>query len=154
MARKSLAVVAHAAPPTLADPISAEYGLAALAALGQPTRLEIFRLLVRHEPDGMPAGIIAERIGCPQNTLSSHLAILARARLTYGTRSGRSIIYRANINGMRALMTFLISDCCDGHPQLCNFQKALQSRRSGSQNPTRKSGKRPKQTGAGGRGIL
>lgn len=125
MARNRLAVVGHVDPHASAEPMSVPYGLAALAALGQPTRLEIFRLLVRHEPDGLPAGSIAEAIGCPQNTLSSHLAILARAQLTYGTRAGRSIIYRADIKGMRALMAFLIADCCDSHPHLCNLPEAI-----------------------------
>ena len=135
MARNKLAVVGHVGPPSaLAEPTSAPYSIAALAALGQPTRLEIFRLLMRHEPGGLPAGAIAEIIGCPQNTLSSHLAILARARLTYGTRAGRSIVYRADVAGMRALLAFLVTDCCDGHPELCNLQKAIggSSGRSGA----------------------
>jgi DNA-binding transcriptional ArsR family regulator len=74
--------------------------LAALAALGQPTRLQVFQLLMRAEPDGLLAGAIAEEIGCPHNTLSSHLAILARAGLVRGTRDGRAIIYRADVEGM------------------------------------------------------
>jgi ArsR family transcriptional regulator, arsenate/arsenite/antimonite-responsive transcriptional repressor len=101
--------------------LSAPHALAALAALGQPTRLEILRLLMRREPKGLAAGSIAAAIGCPQNTLSTHLAILTRAGLTFGTRAGRSIIYRADIQGMRALVQFLVSDCCSGHPQLCNL---------------------------------
>jgi DNA-binding transcriptional ArsR family regulator len=105
--------------------ISAAHALAALAALGQPTRLEIFRLLVRHEPAGLAAGAIADTIGCPQNTLSSHLGILARSVLIRGTRDGRSIVYRADIEGMRALIAFLVTDCCDGHPEVCNLQDAL-----------------------------
>lgn len=132
MARNRLAVVGHVGSGEAADPTSASFGLAALAALGQPTRLEIFRLLMRHEPDGLPAGAIADAVDCPQNTASSHLAILARARLTYGTRTGRSIVYRADVKGMRALMEFLVADCCEGDPQLCNLQQALRSRRSGA----------------------
>ncbi len=143
MARNKLAVVGHIGPLGSEEPLSAPYGLAALAALGQPTRLEIFRLLMRHEPDGLPAGAIADIIGCPQNTLSSHLAILTRAQLTYGTRAGRSIIYRADIKGMRALMAFLVSDCCGGHPQLCKLQNALRGQDSNRQ-PARKSRKRRK----------
>lgn len=142
MARSTLAVVGHIGPPASAEPMSGPYGVAALAALGQATRLEIFRLLMRHEPDGLPAGSIAEVIGCQQNTLSSHLAILARAQLTYGTRAGRSIIYRADVKGMRALMAFLVSDCCDGHPQLCNLQKAIDELGS-NPTPKRKSRKHP-----------
>lgn len=97
------------------------HALAALAALGQPTRLEIFRHLMRREPEGFAAGALADAIGCPQNTLSTHLAILSRAELIYGARDGRSIIYRANLPGMHALVEFLVSDCCNGHPQLCNL---------------------------------
>jgi DNA-binding transcriptional ArsR family regulator len=111
------AVVGHAGPVSTGT-LSAAHALAALAALGQPTRLDIFRLLIR-EPDGLPAGTLAEAIGCPQNTLSSHLGILARAGLVRGTRAGRTITYRADIAGMRDLIGFLASDCCDGHPDLC-----------------------------------
>ena len=101
--------------------MSAPHALAALAALGQPTRLAIFRLLMQREPGGLLAGAIAEAVECPPNTLSSHIAILARAGLVRGTRDGRSIIYRADVEGMRALMSFLITDCCNGHPELCEF---------------------------------
>ena len=59
--------------------MDAPHALAALAALGQPTRLSIFRLLVRKEPEGLSAGAIADAVGCPHNTLSTHVAILARA---------------------------------------------------------------------------
>jgi len=143
MARNKLAVVGHVAQPASAAPMSVPYGLAALAALGQPTRLEIFRVLMRHEPEGLPAGSIAEIIGCPQNTVSSHLAILARAQLASGKRAGRSIIYRADVKGMRALMAFLVSDCCDGHPELCKLQNAIRDEPS-ARKPERKSRKRPK----------
>ena len=85
---KTLAVVGHIGPVTGADAMSAPHALAALAALGQPSRLAIVRLLMRSEPEGMPAGSIAEAIGCPQNTLSSHLSILARSGLVRGTRDG------------------------------------------------------------------
>jgi ArsR family transcriptional regulator, arsenate/arsenite/antimonite-responsive transcriptional repressor len=63
----------------------------ALSALAQPTRLDAFRLLVRHEPDGLPAGDVAERLRTPQNTMSAHLAILSRSGLIRGERRGRSI---------------------------------------------------------------
>jgi ArsR family transcriptional regulator len=125
MRKGSLAVVGHIGPAHHGDKISSPHALAALAALGQPTRLEIFRLLMRREPDGLAAGAIADAVGCPQNTLSSHLGILARAGLLRGTRDGRSIVYRADVEGMRALVCFLITDCCDGHPEVCNLQDAL-----------------------------
>ena len=81
--------------------MSAPHALAALAALGQPTRLEIFQRLMRAEPDGLPAGAIADLVGCRHNTLSTHLSILARSGLVRGTRNGRSIIYRADVESIR-----------------------------------------------------
>lgn len=121
---KALAVVGHAGPVSVGEGMTAPHALAALAALGQPTRLEIFRLLMRSGSNGLLAGSIAETIGCPHNTVSSHLSILARAGLIWGTRDGRTILYRADVDGMRALLSFLITDCCDGHPELCNFAPA------------------------------
>jgi ArsR family transcriptional regulator, arsenate/arsenite/antimonite-responsive transcriptional repressor len=127
MAKGNLAVVGHIGPAPRGDKMSAPHALAALAALGQPTRLEIFRLLMRREPDGLPAGVIAETIGCPHNTLSTHLSILARSGLARGTRDGRSIVYRADVDGMRNLIGFLVTDCCEGHPELCNLEDALRA---------------------------
>jgi DNA-binding transcriptional ArsR family regulator len=118
---RALAVVAHVGPRPNEEGMSGLHALSALAALGQPMRLTIFRLLMRREPDGLPAGTLAQEIGCPQNTLSTHLAILARAGLIRGTRDGRSIVYRADVEGMRDLIAFLVADCCDGHPDLCDF---------------------------------
>ncbi|MEN3374893.1 MAG: ArsR family transcriptional regulator, arsenate/arsenite/antimonite-responsive transcriptional [Hyphomicrobiales bacterium] len=128
MAKGNLAVVGHVGPAMRGDKLSAPHALAALAALGQPTRLEIFRLLMRREPDGLPAGVIAGAIGCPHNTLSTHLSILARSGLVRGMRDGRSIVYRADVDGMRSLIGFLVTDCCEGHPELCNLDDALRAR--------------------------
>ncbi|MBL8299608.1 MAG: helix-turn-helix transcriptional regulator [Rhodanobacteraceae bacterium] len=93
--------------------------IAALSALAQPTRLDAFRLLVRHEPTGLPAGEIAQELGVPQNTSSSHLAILVQAGLARSERTGRSIVYRADLDAFRALTVFLLKDCCAGRPELC-----------------------------------
>ena len=90
-----------------------------LAALSQLTRLEVFRLLVRHEPAGLAAGDIARTLEVPHNTLSAHLIILARARLVLSTRRSRSIIYRADIPRLSDLVLFLVKDCCNGNPELC-----------------------------------
>ena len=76
---------------------------------------------MRREPGGLAAGAIADAVGCPHNTLSTHLSILARSGLVRGTRDGRSIVYRADVEGMRALVAFLVTDCCDGHPEICNL---------------------------------
>lgn len=91
----------------------------ALAALAQSTRLDVFRLLVKHEPDGLPAGDVARELAVPHNTMSSHLGILARAGLVRSERRSRSIIYRADLDRLRYAVTFLLKDCCGGHPDLC-----------------------------------
>ena len=90
-----------------------------LGALAQETRLEVFRLLVRRGPDGAPAGEIARTVGVPHNTLSSHLSILAHAGLVASRREGRSIIYRVDFEGARALLAFLLEDCCQGRREVC-----------------------------------
>lgn len=89
------------------------------AALSQETRLTAFRLLVRHEPIGLPAGEIARQLEVPHNTMSAHLAVLSRANLVLSQRQGRSIIYRANLLQMNDTLQFLIRDCCAGHPDVC-----------------------------------
>ena len=81
--------------------MDSENALSALAALSQQTRLDAFRLLVRHEPEGLPAGDIARHLDVPANTLSTHLAILARAGLVTSERHGRVIQYRADVDGLR-----------------------------------------------------
>ena len=91
-----------------------EEAIAALASLAQPTRLEAFRLLVRHEPAGLPAGELARRLAVPPNTLSAHLNVLTHAGLTRAARKGRSVVYRASIARLTALTAFLGEDCCGG----------------------------------------
>ena len=93
--------------------------LAILVALGQETRLEAFRLLVRAAPDGLPAGAIAARLGVVQNTMSAHLAVLARSGLIVARRKGRSIEYHVDYAAMRGLLAYLMQDCCQGAPEIC-----------------------------------
>ncbi|PLX63299.1 helix-turn-helix transcriptional regulator [Sedimenticola selenatireducens] len=93
--------------------------IASFGALSQETRLEAFRLLIRHEPDGLPAGEIARQLGVPHNTMSAHLSVLTRAGLVLSQRQSRSIIYRANLSRMQETIRFLVNDCCAGHPQVC-----------------------------------
>ena len=121
MRKSMLAVASHANAVSAGSSLSEAHAISALAALAQPTRLAIFRLLVKHEPIGVTAGVIAETIGAPHNTLSTHLAILVRAGLLRSSREGRTIIYRSDVEGMRSVIAFLVNDCCDGHPELCNF---------------------------------
>ena len=91
----------------------------AFSALAHEGRLTVLRLLVRNEPDGVSAGKIAELVGVPQNTMSTHLAVLSRAGLVEGQRQSRSIIYRANLARIGDLASFLLKDCCDGRPEIC-----------------------------------
>jgi DNA-binding transcriptional ArsR family regulator len=96
-----------------------ELAILALAALAQPTRLQAFRALVKHEPDGVAAGDLARLLEVPQNTLSSHLTILSRAGLVSAQRHSRSIVYRANLVEFQKVALFLLQDCCGGRPEVC-----------------------------------
>ena len=88
-------------------------------ALSQLTRLDAFKLIMAHEPDGLPAGEVARRLEVPQNTMSTHLAILERAGLIESERHGRSIVYRPVIERVREITSYLVQDCCGGRPELC-----------------------------------
>jgi ArsR family transcriptional regulator len=91
----------------------------AFSALSQITRLDAFRLIMKHEPHGLPAGEVARLLDVPQNTMSSHLAVLTRAGLISSERHSRSIIYHAEIDKVRELASFLVTDCCGRRPELC-----------------------------------
>ena len=99
--------------------MNTESALLALAALAHPTRLEAFRLLVGHEPDGLSTGTLVEASGLTQSTFSTHLAVLAKAGLVTAEKKGRQQIQRARIDTLRALMLFLAKDCCEGRAELC-----------------------------------
>lgn len=85
-----------------------------LGALAQETRLNIFRLLVRHAPNGLAAGAIARRLHLPGPTLSFHLNVLAATELVYAHKNGRSISYSANLESVNRLTNFLLENCCGG----------------------------------------
>lgn len=89
----------------------------AFAALAQPTRLDAIRLLVIHEPDGLSVGEVARGLDVPHNTLSTHLAILARAGLVKSERRSRLVVYRADLDAVQGLASFLLKDCCAGYPE-------------------------------------
>jgi DNA-binding transcriptional ArsR family regulator len=93
--------------------------IAALGALAQESRLKVFRLLTGRGERGMAAGEIARRLGVPHNTLSTHLGLLSQAGLVRARRDGRSIIYSMDLAGVRALLGFLMQDCCNGRPEVC-----------------------------------
>jgi DNA-binding transcriptional ArsR family regulator len=101
--------------------------VAALGALAQENRLDVFRLLVQAGPDGVPAGEIGERLGVAPATLSFHLAQLRHAGLIGMRREGRSLIYSANYDSMNALMGFLTENCCRGSAA-CAVPRAIQAK--------------------------
>src|SRR5215510_4495356 len=86
--------------------------IAALGALAQETRLALFRLLVTCGPEGLPAGVIAERVGVLPSSLSFHLAQLAHAGLIAQRRLSRQIIYSAEYSAMNELLAYLTENCC------------------------------------------
>jgi ArsR family transcriptional regulator len=95
--------------------------IVALAALAQESRLDIFRLLIRTGPEGLPAGQIGERLGLPPATLSFHLQQLKHAGLVICRRDGRSLIYSAAYGTMNDLLGFLTENCCQGDPAACGI---------------------------------
>ena len=95
--------------------------LDAFSALSQETRLRIVRLLVKAGPDGMAAGAIGEAMdGASSSRMSFHLSHLEHAGLVQSRREGRSIIYSASYTALSGLIQFLMRDCCQGHPEVCN----------------------------------
>jgi DNA-binding transcriptional ArsR family regulator len=95
------------------------FAIEALAALAQATRLAAFRRLLKVCPDEVAAGEIARACGVPHNTMSTHLAALTRAGLVAVRREGRVMHYRADVAGFRALIGFLMRDCCNGRAEIC-----------------------------------
>lgn len=93
--------------------------LLAFQALGQPTRLAVFRVLVQVGSAGLAAGDIARALDLRPNTLSTHLGLLVQSGLLTATRDGRSIRYFADMGGLRALMSWLLQDCCGGKAETC-----------------------------------
>lgn len=89
------------------------------AALAQPTRISVFRLLVQVGPAGLPALEISRRLGTVASTLSGHLAILKRSGILTATRHQREIHYAANLAAVNELIAFLLSDCCGGQVSNC-----------------------------------
>ena len=94
------------------------HALAALGALAQETRLGLFRLLVTYGPEGLPAGVIAERLGVLPSSLSFHLQQLVHAGLITQRRLSRQLIYSAEYGTMNALLAYLTENCC-GRAESC-----------------------------------
>ena len=93
--------------------------VAALAALAQDNRLDVFRLLVEAGPEGMPAGEIASTLKLAPNTLTFHFDRLRMAGLVTVRRDGRLMIYAARFETMNALLSYLTENCCRGRADQC-----------------------------------
>jgi DNA-binding transcriptional ArsR family regulator len=93
--------------------------VAALAALAQDSRLDVYRLLVQAGPAGMPAGGVAAALRLAPNTLTFHFDRLRSAGLVTVRRDGRSMIYAAQFDTMNALLAYLTENCCAGSPGPC-----------------------------------
>jgi ArsR family transcriptional regulator, arsenate/arsenite/antimonite-responsive transcriptional repressor len=101
--------------------------VAALAALAQDSRLDVFRLLVEAGREGMPAGTVAASLGLAPNTLTFHFDRLREAGLVSVRREGRSMIYTAQFGTINALIAYLTDHCCQGRPEQCRPTKARAS---------------------------
>ncbi|SDD95889.1 ArsR/SmtB family transcription factor [Belnapia rosea] len=88
--------------------------VAALGALAQDSRLQVFRLLVEQGPDGLPAGVIAERLGIPPSSLTFHLQQLLHAGLVTQRRVSRQLFYAMVPDTMNGLVAYLTEHCCGG----------------------------------------
>jgi len=105
-----------------------ETAIKRLSAIAQEARLQVFRLLVKAGPEGVPAGDIARALDVPANTMSAQLLVLANAGLVKARREGRSIIYAINFEAMRDLLVFLTEDCCGGRAEMCAPLAGIASR--------------------------
>lgn len=94
--------------------------IGAFGALSQETRLRIVRLLVTAGPDGLAAGAIGEAVQVSSSNLSFHLNHLDQAGLVTSRREGRSILYSAAFSALAGLVQFLLRDCCQGRPEVCD----------------------------------
>ena len=94
--------------------MQAKETVAALGALAHDTRLEVFRLLVQRGPDGLPAGVIAEKLGIPPSSLTFHLQQLAHAGLITQRRSAGNCSTLRISRAMNGLVAYLTENCCGG----------------------------------------
>lgn len=112
--------------------------LAVFGALSQETRLRIVRLLVVAGPDGMAAGAIGEAMdGASSSRMSFHLGHLEQAGLVQSRRDGRSIVYRASYPALSSVIEFLMRDCCQGRPEVCEPAVAALSSCCGPRKSTK-----------------
>ncbi len=102
-----------------------ERAIESFAALAQESRLEVFRLLIREQPNGLPVGEISRKLDILPSTLSGHLGVLKRTGLLKSTRHQREIHYAASLDTMGDLIRFMLEDCCAGQVNNCEQILAL-----------------------------
>jgi DNA-binding transcriptional ArsR family regulator len=96
-----------------------DFAVEALRVLADPTRLDLYRLLVRRGPLGISADDIAATLGLAPSALATSMTLLERAELATSWRNSETAFHAVNPEGVRRLLAFLTADCCDGHPDLC-----------------------------------
>lgn len=92
--------------------MKASAAVRSLNALAHEHRLAIYRLLVKHGPEGLPAGVVADRIGLTPSSLTFHLQALQRAGLIQQARQGRQLFYSADYAVMNDVLGYLTDECC------------------------------------------
>ncbi|MFZ3121693.1 MAG: metalloregulator ArsR/SmtB family transcription factor [Variovorax sp.] len=102
--------------------MNSDSAVVALAALAQPTRLAIYRLLVVAGAEGMSVGKIGAELGLAAATLSFHMKELSHAGLIQGTQDGKFVFYRAQFSHMNDLLAFLVAHCCHGSDADCELE--------------------------------
>src|SRR5574343_1029564 len=102
-----------------------ETAIIVFESLASSVRLDVFRLLVRHSPDGLVSGEIAAVLGLPATNLSFHLKALTQSGLLSVTQEGRFQRYRANMALMADLVAYLTDECCGGNPGACQPVAAM-----------------------------
>lgn len=101
-------------PPTFALEADADAAVAGFSALGNQTRLAVFRVLVRAGADGVAIGDIHQTLGVPLSTLAHHLSALVGAGLVQQEKQGRTVVCRADYGSMHTLIAYLTQNCCEG----------------------------------------
>ena len=96
--------------------VTEQYAADALAALGNRTRLRIFKLLVKAGPEGTNIGTLQQRLAIPATTLSHHIVSLTKAGLVEQQRRGREVICTANYNAVNNVLAYVKTECCAGLP--------------------------------------
>ena len=99
--------------------MESRYASRIFEALSSEVRLDVFRLLVKHAPDGLVAGDIARLLDLPATNLSFHLKALVQSGLVHGEREGRFLRYRASSPLMLDIIAYLTAQCCSGRPECC-----------------------------------